>query len=1145
MPLLTHGLTTRPSLVRALDVARLGRRGTSVVAGVVVAVLAMSGGAQAAQTASRPLSPAVRGYSAPAPAARSAAGAEQALGAMPVAFVANRGQTDPRVRYYAVGPRYAFFATRNEVMLSLSKANPARHLALALRFLHQSPRTTITADRKAPGTVNYLSGRHPSLSQTGLARYRDLVYRNLWPRIDLRLFERGGVLKYEFHVRPGGRVSDIRLAYAGARRLALGADGGLRIRTALGVLRDSAPVTYQTISGTRVPVSSSYRLAGRGKSARFAFTVGRHQRGHELVIDPGVQFTTFLGGNSNEIGNGIAVDSSGNSYVGGTTQSPNFPTTTGAFQRTGAANNFSDVFVTKLNPNGTALVYSTFVGGSNLESGNDIAVDADGNAYVTGTTKSSNFPTTAGAFDRSLNIPPNCPRCTTDNTDGFVFKLNAAGSRLTYSTYLGGTDIDSPRGITVDGNGSAYVVGETPSIDFPTTAGAFRRASAGAIDMFVTKLNPTGSALTYSTYLGGTQVDDGQSIAVDSGGNAYALGFSSSADFPTTAGASDRTANGGFDATLTKLNPAGSAPVYSTYLGGADFDSGNDVAIDGTGNAYVVGTTASTNFPTTPGAFDTTPDGSDGFVTKLNAAGSALVFSTALGGSATDSANGIVLDPAGDAWLAAGTTSADFPVSPDAADSTINGGTDAVIAELNAAGSALPYATFLGGSQSDNATDIGRDAAGNLYVTGGTFSMDFPATVGAFDTVWNGDTSIFWGDAFVTKLSLTGDTTPPAPPAVPVAPTLVAPANGANPEQPVGFDWGDVTGAASYTIEIDDSSSFTAPLVRTQTVTSSSYLAGGLPATNLFWRVKAINSAGTAGPFSATRSVLPQAAPAPTALTSLDVNPATVAGGDASSGTVVVSVSAPDTTVVSLSSSNPSVASVPATVTVPTGGFTGTFTIATAPVASTTSVVITATLNGSSRSSTLTVTGGQAPSSSLQNLALSPSSVTGGNGSQGALVLSGAAPPTGAAVTLTSSNPAVAAVPGSVTVSSGGTSTVFDIATSAVSTSTPVTITASYGGSTRTATLTVTPNAPPPQSSTITVTGTGRSGERVTSSPAGISVATGSTGSAAFDTGTSITLSVSNGRSAVWSGACSSGGSKVRTCTFTVTGAGSVTANVQ
>ncbi|HMG97376.1 MAG TPA: SBBP repeat-containing protein [Gaiellales bacterium] len=663
----------------------------------------------------------------------------------------------------------------------------------------------------------------------------------------------------------------------------------------------------------------------------------------------------------------------------------------------------------------------------------------------------------------------------------------------------------------------------------------------------MTKLNPTGSALTYSTFVGGTQVDNGQQVSVDSGGNAYVLGFTSSTDFPTTPGAFDTTANGAFDATVTKLNPAGSALVYSTYLGGAGFDNGSDVTVDGGGNAYIAGGTGSTDFPTTPGAFDTTSDGSDGFVTKLNSSGSAAVYSTVFGGTGSDAATGIVLDTSGNAWLSGSTTSADFPVSADAADGSFNGGSDAIIAELNASGSALPYATFLGGSQSDGASDIGRDSAGNLYITGSTQSRDFPATTGAFDTVWNGDPTIFWGDAFVTKLSLTGGTTPPAPPPVPTAPTLLAPGNASSPAQPVGFDWSDVTGAATYNIQIDDSSAFTAPLVRDVSVTASNYLTGGLATTTQFWRVRGVNTAGTPGAWSAARSFTPQAAPPPTALTNLDVNPSTVAGGDASSGTVIVSVAAPDTTVVSLSSSNTAVASVPASVTVPTGGFTGTFTITTSAVAASTTVTITASYNGTSRTAPLTVTpaGAPPPAPALQGLLVSPDSVAGGSGSQGVVTLSGAAPAGGTTVSLSSANSGVASVPTSVTVAEGSSNAVFAISTSAVAATTTVTISASANGVTRTATLTVTTAPPPPQTATLTVTASGRGGERVTSSPAGISAATGTSGSASFAVGTSITLSVTNGRSAIWSGACSSGGSKTRTCTFTLSGTAAVTANVQ
>jgi hypothetical protein len=356
-----------------------------------------------------------------------------------------------------------------------------------------------------------------------------------------------------------------------------------------------------------------------------------------------------------------------------------------------------------------------------------------------------------------------------------------------------------------------------------------------------------------------------------------------------------------------------------------------------------------------------------------------------------------------------------------------------------------------------------------------------------------------------------------------------------------------VTGAATYNIQIGDSSAFTAPLVRDVAVTASNYLTGGLATTTQFWRVRGVNTAGTPGAWSAARSFTPQAAPPPTALTNLDVNPSTVAGGDASSGTVIVSVAAPDTTVVSLSSSNTAVASVPASVTVPTGGFTGTFTITTSAVAASTTVTITASYNGTSRTAPLTVTpaGAPPPAPALQGLLVSPESVAGGSGSQGVVTLSGAAPAGGTTVSLSSANSGVASVPASVTVAEGSSNAVFAISTSTVTASTTVTISASANGVTRTATLTVTMAPPPPQTATLTVTASGRGGERVTSSPAGISVATGSSGAASFATGTSITLSVSNDRSAIWSGACSSGGNKVRTCTFTLSGTAAVTANVQ
>jgi hypothetical protein len=1066
---------------------------------------------------------------------------------LPVAFVENRGQTDARVRYYAQGHRYAFFLTPQDIVLSFANSTASEQLALSLRFVGGNARAKLEGTEREPGEVNYLHGQDPAGWRTGLPRYEQIVYRELWPGIDLRLRDVAGTLKYEFRVRPGADPARIQLAYSGADGLALDGSGALLIDTAMGVLKDTAPVAYQTIDGARVPVESAYALTtdAGGRHHGYGFTVGAgYQPGYELVIDPGLEYSTFIGGASHEIGAGIKVDANGNAYIVGTTQSPDFPTTAGAFDRTGATSNSLEAFVTKVNPAGTALVYSTFIGGSNFEWGRGIAIDAAGNAYITGQTKSSNFPTTGGAFDRTFNVDT-CPRCGIDQYDAFVLKLNAAGSALVYSTYLGGFNLDDGMAIAVDAAGNAYVAGETEAVNFPTTANALDRTINGAFDTFVTKLNSTGSALVYSTYLGGSAVEFPSRVAVDASGNLFITGSTSSPNFPTTAGAFDASQNGAFDVFLTKLNAAGSALVFSTFLGGSGFDSAGGLAIDSGGNSYVSGGAGSVDFPTTPGAFDTLPDGSDAFVTKFNAAGSALVYSTVLGGTGSEGANGLALDGGGNAWVTGGTDSTDFPIIAGAVDSTQNGMADAFVSELNATGSTLLYSTYLGGTQSEAGNDVALDTNGGVYVTGHTYSNNFPTTAGAFDIVWNGDLSIFWGDAFVAKIGAVS--TPPSTPPPPDAPTLVSPTNGDTPAQPITFWWNAASGANSYTLQIDDSSAFTAPLVRDiQNISGTSAVASGLAATQHFWRVRAFNTDGVAGPWSAVRSFTPQAAPPPPTLASLDVNPATIEGGNTSSGTAVLSTSAPEGgAVIALSSSNPAIASVPPSATAPAFSFTASFTIATAAVSATTAVTITASYNGSTRTATLTVTPVGAPQGTLTNLVVD-SPINGGSTGQGAVVLSTAAAPGGASVSLSSSHPGVASVPASVTVLAGNQGASFTVSTTAVTTSTTVTITGSYNGTTRTATITVAPPAPPPpQSATLTVTASGRSGERVTSTPTGIDVAVGSSGSASFATGTSITLAVSNGRDAIWSGACSSGGQKQRSCAFTLSAAASVSANVQ
>lgn len=456
------------------------------------------------------------------------------------------------------------------------------------------------------------------------------------------------------------------------------------------------------------------------------------------------------------------MDGAGNAYVAGSAESANFPTTQGAFQPSCRSCPSSNAFITKLNPSGSTLVYSTYLGGSGNDfggdRGNSIAIDRAGNAYVTGLTQSGNFPVTPDAFQKTY------PGGLFGNA--FVTELDPTGSALVYSTYLGGTASPYPSettagtGIAVDSAGYAYVTGTTSSASFPVTRDAFQTTLNGASNAFVTKFNHTGSALIYSTFLGGAGQDTGSGIAVDKTGNAYLTGSTQSTNFPTTPGAFQTTFGRGSNAFVTKLNAAGSGLLYSTYLGGTNFfagDAGSGVAVDSAGNALVTGLALSTDFPVTPGAFQTTCGGcgfiyGDAFVAKVNSTGSALVYSTYLGGNASDAGASIAVDSAGDAYVTGSTTSINFPTR-DPLQPTNNGGFgydavgEAFVAKLNPDGSALVYSTYLGGNGGDSGSGIAIDSSDSAYITGSTGSANFP-TMHPFQPSLGGGTN-----AFVAKIS--------------------------------------------------------------------------------------------------------------------------------------------------------------------------------------------------------------------------------------------------------------------------------------------------------------------------------------------------------------------------------------------------------
>jgi len=645
----------------------------------------------------------------------------------------------------------------------------------------------VTALDELPGKSNYFIGNDPKKWRTDVPTYAKVKYAGVYPGIDLVYYGNQGRLEYDFVVAAGADPKVIQLAAVGAglappdgmqgaraqqaAPLRIDANGDLVVETDSGEVRFRKPVVYQPAESSQSSVVTRQlqETTDNGLQTTDAvdspFTIHNSQLldgRYVLSADNRIHFEI----SSYDQSKPLVIDPvlSYSTYLGGSGGDVGqgiAVDASGAAYITGstASLNFptsaplqasnggaSDVFVTKLNPAGSALVYSTYLGGNGADSGTAIAVDASGNAHVTGSTTSTNFPATTGVFQAQYG----------GNGDAFVAELNPAGSALVYSSYLGGSGADLGQGIALDSAGNAYVTGATQSTDFPTLS-PLQGGNDGAADAFVAKVNPSGSALVYSTYLGGSAADTGQGIAVDGSGNAYVTGYTSSLNFPV-AKAAQPSSGGGVDAFVTELNAAGSALVYSTYLGGSNTDRAHGIALDSSGNVYVTGDTASANFPATVGAFQAASSGnSDAFVTKLSSDGSALVYSTFLGGGDLDRGSGIAVDSSGNAYVTGLTQSSNFPTARPS-QASLGGGTcgaspcsDAFVTELDAQGALLGYSTYLGGGAADTGQAIALDSSGNAYVTGSTASSNFPVIAGAFQGAYAGAGSS--GNAFVAKIA--------------------------------------------------------------------------------------------------------------------------------------------------------------------------------------------------------------------------------------------------------------------------------------------------------------------------------------------------------------------------------------------------------
>ncbi|HAH05923.1 MAG TPA: hypothetical protein DCM05_05225, partial [Elusimicrobia bacterium] len=678
----------------------------------------------------------------------------------PLYFEANRGQTDAAVKFFARAAGYNLYLTAKEAVMVMPKAVGAEGrgfsvVRMGLQGANADP--SVMGQELLPSRSSYFTGKDASKWRTGVEQYAKVRYGQVYPGIDMVYYASRGHVEYDFIVAPGADPGRILMGFDGGKDLRLDSQGNLIVEVEGGALTYKAPSLYQMRRAAREPVKGRFALAGN-KLVRFE--VGAYDKSRELVIDPQLVYSSYLGGALDDYAYAIAVDASGNIYVTGATVSDPFPGvvvgTSYQGHKDGAVG--SDAFVTKINANGT-MAWSTFLGGSGIDIGLGIAVNSTtGKVYITGsTTVESTFPTHTSSG-------------TLGGTDAFAAGLSADGTALDYAVVFGGPQEESGKGIAVDAAGSAYVTGHTGSLaadSFPVTAGAAQTAAGvGADQAFVSKFTPAG-VLAYSTYLGGANPSHGNAIAVDLSGNAYVTGqtgdaFVSVAAYPSVF---KNTIAGASDAFIAKLNPSGSSFLYKTYVGGDTLDEGTGIALDSSNNVYITGwTDSTTNFPDTSFARigqTVKGTGEDAFVFKLNTAGGGGhndgVYATYLGASGSDRGAAIVVDVQGNAYVTGRTFSGDFPlVGPISGQESLVGTAEAFVTQLSPTGASRGFSTYLGAATDNGGQGIALDSTNNIYVTGWTNSASFPtaspsqaSNAGSFD-------------AFVTKISPAVDIIPPA-----------------------------------------------------------------------------------------------------------------------------------------------------------------------------------------------------------------------------------------------------------------------------------------------------------------------------------------------------------------------------------------------
>lgn len=1053
-------------------------------------------------------------------------------------FVENGGQWNSSARYLArfpglnvwvtdKGAVYDFFKIQGFgpalATLGLGNDKDADYRVgnvVSMEFAGQDAEPTSTGLSQQEGFVNYLVGKDSSKWASGLRRFGQVRMSNLYQGVDMVHYIDQGMPRYDLVVAPGTSPSKIRMSFKGAEGVSLAAADTINLETSIGTMSHSGLYAYQVVGGKRQTVESRFVMVGQNT---VGVELGLYDKTKPVVIDPLV-YSSFIGGNGDDAVTSLVVNNAGtNAYLTGYTTSTNFPTKAGAYSL--SLQGTRDAFVSKVNNLGTGLAWSTYLGGSGVDVASGVAFETSGNTTVVGSTNSTDFPTTAGAFQSANG----------GGFDAFVTRLNSTGGALLGSTYVGGTADEDATAIKFINNASGFVIcGRTASTDFPTTVGAIATTfQGGDNDAFVTRVAQDAKTLAYSTYLGGTGNDSANGIGYEASGY-YVAGQTTSSNFPTTLGVFQSTYGGNGDGFVTKINAAGSALVFSSFIGGSGLDYVSALSVRG-GAMYLGGTTDSHNYPVNTNAIQPTFGGGDADATYSVVAkdGTRLIGSTYLGGSVFDAAYAITFDANGNGYIA-GVTYGGITATPEAFDSTYGGAGSGFITKLPAAGNRIDYQSYFGGDGGGTGYQSVRAIGlygSDVWLAGVTNASDFPTVTGSFQTTIGGAM-----DGFVSRLTLAGlSQVTVAPAAVTGGTSAVAtvvlngpapvggavvnltalnaaisvPATVTVPEGQVSADFTINTSAVDTTVATKvkatrlgvvrngaitvsaatvSSVTFNNPTIfggSADTTTGTATINGPAGPSGVNVTLSSNNNGVAmpgvasvlipAGSTSANFAVIHHATPTaatvtfsgtvgsdtstgdltvnpyiPTSLTSTRYNFVSPQSG---TGTVKLNANAPaGGTTVTLSSDSGSL-DVPASVTVAAGTDTATFPITSDPVNGQVNVTVGATFNGTTSTMACTL------KPFVNGLSLSKSNIVGGQPGltvTATVTLQSNAVAGGQVVTLTSSNTAVATVPASVTVPEGTKTATFTVTHFATTSTQTSAIKASAGGSTKTANLTVT-----------------------------------------------------------------------------------------